>query len=70
MGETKAVGRKKAVKVYLVEDQLHSPGRVYAVFNDEQSAQDFVDHYHYDNACVVPRTLNYGQCVSSSGYID
>jgi hypothetical protein len=61
---------KAIVKVYLVVDVMDAPGRVYAVFADEESAQDFRDHYHEYEAEVVERTLLYGQHVSSSGYIE
>jgi hypothetical protein len=57
-------------KVYLVVDTLNAPGRVYAVFADEESALDFRDHYHADEADVEERSLLYGQHVSSSGYIE
>ena len=58
------------MKIYLVEDCLNSPGKIYAVFAEEEAALDFRDHYHEENANVVERTLLYGQHVSPSGYIE
>lgn len=58
-----------AQKVYLVVDNYNSPGRVYAVFAEEDAAIDFRDHYHADNADVEERTLCYGQQTACSGYI-
>ncbi len=58
------------MKVYLVEDEYLTPGRVYAVFADPGEAEDFKDHYHADEAKVVPRTLLYGQHVTAGGYVE
>jgi len=57
-------------KVYLVVDCANAPGCVYAVFDDEESALDFRDHYHEDDADVEERSLLRGQHVSCSGYIE
>lgn len=56
-------------KVYLVVDCLNAPGRVYAVFAEEDTALDFRDRYHEDEADVEERTLLYGQHTSVGGYI-
>jgi hypothetical protein len=57
-------------KVYLVTDCLNAPGRVYAIFAEEEAALDFRDRYHEDEAVVEERTLLYGQQVSLSGSIE
>ncbi len=61
---------KIKMKIYLVEDCLNSPGRIYAAFAEKDAACDFRDHYHYDNAEVVVRTLLYEQQTSYDGYIE
>lgn len=54
-------------KVYLVTDMKE--GTVYAVFADENAAEDFCLHYHNLNGMVCERTINYGQQLSFNGYI-
>ena len=50
------------MKVYLVVDINSSPGRVLAVFADEENAERFVDAARlWDVAEVHERTLFYGQ---------
>ena len=50
------------MKVYLVEDVFNSPGRVLAVFADEENAELFVDSARlWEVAEVNERTLFYGQ---------
>ena len=50
------------MKVYLVVDINNSPGRVLAVFADEENAERFVDAARlWDVAEVCERTLFYGQ---------
>lgn len=48
------------MKVYLVEDTENAPGRIYAVFAEEQDALDFAAMCLAD-CIVVERTLFYGQ---------
>jgi hypothetical protein len=56
------------VKVYLVEGQVNSPGRVFAIFADEENATAFIRAAGLETECdVVPRTLFYGQ-PSFAGY--
>lgn len=53
------------MKIYLVQDCLNSPGKIYAIFNDEESAKDFASLIESDedgvSCTVVPRTLFHGQ---------
>ena len=50
------------MKVYLVVDTHNAPGRVLAVFADEENAERFVDAARlWDVAEVYERTLFYGQ---------
>ena len=50
------------MKVYLVVDVNNSPGRVLAVFADEENAELFVDSARlWEVAEVYERTLFYGQ---------
>ena len=50
------------MKVYLVVDINNSPGRVLAVFADEEDAERFVDAAQlWSVAEVCERTLFYGQ---------
>lgn len=50
------------MKVYLVVDINNSPGRVLAVFADEENAERFVDAARlWDFVEVCERTLFYGQ---------
>ena len=50
------------MKVYLVVDINNSPGRVLAVFADEENAELFVDSARlWEVAEVNERTLFYGQ---------
>ena len=50
------------MKVYLVVDINNSPGRVLAVFADEEDAERFVDAARlWDFVEVCERTLFYGQ---------
>lgn len=50
------------MKVYLVEDINNSPGRVLAVFADEENAELFVDSARlWEVAEISERTLFYGQ---------
>jgi hypothetical protein len=50
------------MKVYLVVDINNSPGRVLAIFADEENAEMFVDAARlWDVAEIVERTLFYGQ---------
>lgn len=50
------------MKVYLVVDINNSPGRVLAVFADEENAELFVDSVRlWEVAEVYERTLFYGQ---------
>lgn len=58
------------MKIYLVVDCADSPGRLYAVFAENDAAEDFLNHYHYGNAQIEERTLLYGQQVSAVGYIE
>jgi len=48
------------MKVYLVEDCCFAPGRILAVFANEEDANRFAEALDYD-ACVKERTLFYGQ---------
>lgn len=54
---------KDAPKVYLVEDQHNSPGKIYAVFMSLTDANSFAESLELTGiGCgVVPRTLFYGQ---------
>lgn len=54
---------RKPKKVYLVEDISNAPGRIYAVFDDEETAGWFADAIEDGviQCQVVPRTLFYGQ---------
>ena len=50
------------MKVYLVEDVLMCPGKIYAIFADEEDARDFIAASGLeDDAWVWERTLFYGQ---------
>ena len=50
------------MKVYLVVDTHNAPGRVLAVFADEENAERFVDAARlWDVVEVCERTLFYGQ---------
>ena len=50
------------MKVYLVVDTHNAPGRVLAVFADEENAERFVDAARlWDFVEVCERTLFYGQ---------
>ena len=50
------------MKVYLVVDTVNNPGRVLAVFADEENAERFVDAARFwDFVEVCERTLFYGQ---------
>jgi hypothetical protein len=52
------------MNVYMVEDVGNSPGKVYAVFADKETADWFSSAVSYDNnteTLVVERTLFYGQ---------
>ena len=50
------------MKVYLVVDVNNSPGRVLAVFADEEDAWDFIEAAGLKGATVLEeRTLFYGQ---------
>lgn len=50
---------KESPKVWYVEDQGNSPGRIYAVFASEEDAENFCSFF--EAAGVVERTLFYGQ---------
>lgn len=49
--------------VFLVEDVGNSPGKIYAVFAEEDDADIFAEDMEADDwvVRVVPRTLYYGQ---------
>lgn len=47
------------MKIYLVEDCRNAPGRIYAVFRNEEDAEDFATWF--ESAQVVERTLQEGQ---------
>jgi hypothetical protein len=47
-------------KVYLVEDQHNSPGKIYAVFSSETDAENFASFFKGE-AGVIERTLFFGQ---------
>ena len=50
------------MKVYLVVDIVNSPGRVLAVFANEEDAELFVDSPRlWDVVEICERTLFYGQ---------
>ena len=50
------------MKVYLVVDVNNSPGRVLAVFADEENAELFVDSANLGEVAEISeRTLFYGQ---------
>lgn len=54
--------KKQRQKVYLVEDVYENPGRIYAVFANEEDANDFAESLEREVDCeVVPRTLFWGQ---------
>ena len=56
------------MKVYLVEDVIMCPGKIYAIFADEEDAWDFIAASGLeDDAGVGERTLFYGQ-PPSPGY--
>jgi hypothetical protein len=50
----------KQRSVYIVEDSHNSPGRILAVFADEEDAQLFAYALH-DPASIMERTLWYEQ---------
>lgn len=54
---------RKAQQVFLVEDVSNAPGRIYAVFADEEDANWFANAISDDviQCEVVTRTLQYGQ---------
>lgn len=58
------------MKIYLVVDDFSEPGKVWVIFHELESAEDFCKHYHDRKASVEERTLNYGQKLSFSGYIE
>ena len=56
------------MKVYLVEDVIMCPGKIYAIFADEEDAWDFIEAAGLKGATVLEeRTLFYGQ-PPNSGY--
>ena len=57
------------MKIYLVEDVLNAPGRIYACFAEQEAAEDFLEHYHPEEAVIVERTLLCGQHITLTGYI-
>jgi len=60
----KQLTRSDSVKVYLVEDVGNSPGRIYAVFADEDAAEDYSQHVaarENTYTKVQERNLYYGQ---------
>jgi hypothetical protein len=56
---TRKATPKKPPTVWLVEDCHNSPGKIYAVFADEQDAENFASFF--EGAEAVERTLFYGQ---------
>ncbi len=62
------------MKVYLVENVMWEPGKIYAIFTDPETAQAFIDQYHDIEASVVPRTLLHElpqiPKVNTSGYVE
>jgi len=59
------------MKIYLVENISNAPGRVMAIFVNEQDAKYFSEAMQLQfeiDTMVVERTLNYGQV--SLGYVE